>query len=316
MYKYFEYGGKSADLGTLECLIVNDSEITYRHTEYGYEGTYRSFETTAKDFESHDQALTEVQNLTKELIASGYEEKLPDEVMGWTRKDIHFYFGKELSDKQWEMLIDFVCSDLELDEPWPASQIAYLVKEFVEKIDFLEESAAEYDRLLVEIHGQEEADQINNRVERVFINNALNFGSEGIKHVNLNWKRFVEIFQPIQNPYSRDSEDFRFYDDKGRGAIFLEEQNPETIWTWADAGNGYYIQNYGDEYPECRIITSVPYNPDTVYEIQVSVRQDCDDCYDDEDGDEDCEECDGLGWSHYFLEHPPGWENPSGGEEK
>lgn len=314
MYKYFELEGKSADLGTLECLTVSDSEITYRHTKY--EGTYRSFETNVKDLESHEQALTQVENLTKELIDSGYVEKLPDQVMGWTRQDILFYYDKELNDKQWKMLVDYVCYELELDEIWTAREIAYWVKDFLEKIDFLEESAAEYDRLLLEVHGQEKADQINNRVERVFINNALNFGSVGIKHVNLNWKRFVEVFQPIQNPYSRHSEDFRFYDDEGRGGIFLEAQNPDTIWTWADAGNGYYIQNYGDEYPECRIITAVPYNPETVYEIQVSVRRDCEECYDDGDWDEDCEECDGEGWSHYFLERPPGYDDPTGGEEK
>jgi hypothetical protein len=84
-------------------------------------------------------------------------KKLPDNIMGWTRNYVNEEYKIEITDKQWELLVDW-CDD---DEIVDVVDCAWAIQDFIKQMDFLEKSADEYDRLLVEIHGQEGADRIN-----------------------------------------------------------------------------------------------------------------------------------------------------------
>jgi hypothetical protein len=83
-------------------------------------------------------------------------KKLPESIDGYTREAINEFYDITLTDRQWELLVGYT------KDPDPEHETTEtLILDFIEKIDFLEESANEYDKLLVEFHGQEEADRIN-----------------------------------------------------------------------------------------------------------------------------------------------------------
>jgi hypothetical protein len=76
---------------------------------------------------------------------------------GYTKELVEKSYERKLTDKQWEILVDF-CED----EP----SVMNAVADFMSKIDWLEEQYDEYNKLLVEIHGQEKADEINGKGRR------------------------------------------------------------------------------------------------------------------------------------------------------
>ena len=73
---------------------------------------------------------------------------------GYTKELVEKSYERKLTDKQWEMLVDF-CED---EESVPDS-----IMDFMSKIDWLEELYDEYNEMLVKIHGQKEADRINGK---------------------------------------------------------------------------------------------------------------------------------------------------------
>jgi hypothetical protein len=79
------------------------------------------------------------------------------ESAGYTKKIVEDLYGRELTDKQWEMLIDF-CED--------EDSVIHAMTDFMGKVDWLEEEYDKYNKMLVEIHGQELADEINKKGRR------------------------------------------------------------------------------------------------------------------------------------------------------
>jgi hypothetical protein len=79
------------------------------------------------------------------------------ESAGYTKKIVEDLYGRELTDKQWEMLIDF-CED--------EDSVIHSMTDFMGKVDWLEEEYDKYNKMLVEIHGQEKADKINKKGRR------------------------------------------------------------------------------------------------------------------------------------------------------
>lgn len=79
------------------------------------------------------------------------------ESAGYTIKIIEKTYGRKLTDKQWELLIDF-CED--------EDSVHDSVMDFMGKVDWLEEQSDKYNKMLVEIHGQEKADEINGKGRR------------------------------------------------------------------------------------------------------------------------------------------------------
>lgn len=84
------------------------------------------------------------------------KDKLPDSIDGHTRESIQEFYEIILTDKQWQLMYDFVKDP---DREYETTES--LIFDFVEKIAYLEWASDEYDKLLVKFHGQEEADRIN-----------------------------------------------------------------------------------------------------------------------------------------------------------
>jgi hypothetical protein len=121
------------------------------------------------------------------------------------------------------------------------------------------------------------------------------------KYVSLTWSEWVEQFKPIKNHFSNDPDEFMF-ETYGEELDFVRSQDPNTIWTYADGdmcsyvSSGYHFVNRIGYH-----LTSVPFDPDTEYEIILSTEVECE-CYDEENyeeydsfGNPDCEFCEGYG---------------------
>jgi len=76
------------------------------------------------------------------------KETLPDSIDGYTRESIDEYYEIALTDKQWELLVEYASNP---DPDYETT--ADLVADFVNKIDLLESASDEYEKIWLQTHG-------------------------------------------------------------------------------------------------------------------------------------------------------------------
>jgi len=134
------------------------------------------------------------------------------------------------------------------------------------------------------------------------------------KFVELTWDEWVEKFKPIKNhitKYPNEHSEYESFETYGAEQEFVASKIDERlVWTMGDGdmctylSNGYHYINRINYY-----VCAVPYEEDTDYQIIVSTEEECS-CYKEEgygpytlpngqeyyeDGDPNCQECEGYG---------------------
>jgi hypothetical protein len=113
-----------------------------------------------------------------------------------------------------------------------------------------------------------------------------------------------ETYKPIKNEHSIDSDysGITAFETYGEELEFVRSQPENTIWTEMDGDqgvsivSGYHLINRIQYY-----ITEVPYDPEYMYEIPVSIDKECD-CMSEGEGIIDCDECRGNGYITIWID--------------
>lgn len=124
--------------------------------------------------------------------------------------------------------------------------------------------------------------------------------------VSLKWSEWEKQYKPTYyNPIDNIKE--RTSPPSEEQLVFIKSQDPKYVWTWVVGDvcdtlvNGLVDENVAHYY-----ICENPWDESNNYEIILSVKVECD-CYDEDgyengNGYENCEECEGTGYHRKWTD--------------
>jgi hypothetical protein len=115
------------------------------------------------------------------------------------------------------------------------------------------------------------------------------------EQVSLNFDEWTEQFSPSETAYHKKNGDLEF----------IKSQDPKYVWTWIDDGGDTLVNGFVDVELGWYYICKNSWNESKDYKIVMSVKVECvcydEDGYENGDGYENCEECEGTGYTRKWT---------------